>query len=169
MEDFDLLNLNSVLIEFADYFVEQARKNLKEAQPFNHIASGALYNNIQTHVKVEDMEYEVSVDLEDYWIYLEKGTKPHYAPIEPLRKWVQIKPVLPRVMTLKNGKQILPTVEQLPYIVRAKIARDGTPATNFFKEAKEDALKLFEEKIQEALVKDVTLWIQTNLSNFLII
>jgi hypothetical protein len=46
----------------------------------------------------------ISLNLQDYWKYVEDGTRPHFPPIEDILQWIKVKPVLPRK---RKGK--LPT------------------------------------------------------------
>lgn len=95
----------------------------------NTDASGKLSKSIKGIVKQSGKWVTISIQMEDYWKYVENGTKPHFPPIDAIKKWISVKPVLPR--PLKNGK--LPTTNQLAYLIGRKIAKKGTLPQPFLK------------------------------------
>lgn len=95
----------------------------------NTDASGKLSKSIKGIVKQSGKWVTISIQMEDYWKYVENGTKPHFPPINAIKKWISVKPVLPR--PLKNGK--LPTTNQLAYLIGRKIAKKGTLPQPFLK------------------------------------
>lgn len=95
----------------------------------NTDASGKLSKSIKGIVKQSGKWVTISIQMEDYWRYVEDGTKPHFPPIDAIKKWISVKPVLPR--PLKNGK--LPTTNQLAYLIGRKIAKKGTLPQPFLK------------------------------------
>ena len=95
----------------------------------NTDASGKLSKSIKGIVKQSGNWVTISIQMEEYWRYIENGTKPHFPPIDAIKKWISVKPVLPR--PLKNGK--LPTTNQLAYLIGRKIAKKGTLPQPFLK------------------------------------
>lgn len=92
-----------------------------------HNASGLLGNSLSARVNAEDGIYEVILNIQDYWKYLENGRLAGKFPnIDAIRKWIQIKPVLPRAY---NGK--IPTIDQLTYLISRKIANEGIKPTYY--------------------------------------
>lgn len=91
-------------------------------------ASGKLSNSITGLVKQNDKYINISIQLEDYWKYVENGTKPHFPPIDKIRQWIKVKPVLPRATDNK-----LPTQNQLAYLISRKISKVGTKPQPFLK------------------------------------
>lgn len=89
-------------------------------------ASGTLSNSITGLVKQNDKYITISIQLEDYWKYIEYGSKPHFPPIDKIREWIKVKPVLPQPI---NGK--LPTENQLAYLISRKISKVGTKPKPF--------------------------------------
>lgn len=89
-------------------------------------ASGTLSNSITGLVKQNDKYINISIQLEDYWKYIEYGSKPHFPPIDKIREWIKVKPVLPQPI---NGK--LPTENQLAYLISRKISKVGTKPKPF--------------------------------------
>lgn len=115
MEDDILLH---ILQQYGNQIIDSYRRKLYEG---GSNATGLLGNSLTTQVNAEDGIYEVTLQIQDYWKYLEYGRLPGTFPnIDAIRKWIQVKPVIP---TMLNGK--IPTLSQLTYLISRKIARDG--------------------------------------------
>lgn len=121
----DKLDLTTIQDITNDFVVEL--KNKLTANDSN--ASGNLAKSIRGIVKQNGKYIVISIQLEDYWKYIENGTKPHFPPVDAIKKWISVKPVLPR--PLKSGK--LPTSNQLAFLIARKISRVGTKAKPFLK------------------------------------
>ena len=152
-ELYGIPHLTQVLEELGREVAEQYKNNLRESghatQP-DH-----LINTITTAVVVDDKAYRVTMQLNDYWKYLENGTPPHWPPVDAIRSWIDYKPVLPRPG--KDGR--IPTPNQLAFLIGRKIAREGTEGTHDFEEALDETVARWEQRIREALVEDVRTWL----------
>lgn len=122
MEKLELTTIKKI----TDDFVVELKNKLKANDSY---ASGDLVNSIRGIVKQNGKYIVISIQLEDYWKYIENGTKPHFPPVDAIKKWISVKPVLPR--PLKSGK--LPTSNQLAFLIARKISRVGTKAKPFLK------------------------------------
>lgn len=105
-----------------DNFCGELRNNLSASN-----SSGKLSKSIKGKVKFDEKYLTISISLEDYWKYIEYGTKPHFPPVDAIKKWIKVKPILPR--PLSNGK--LPTENQLAYLIGRKISKVGTKPKPF--------------------------------------
>lgn len=121
----DKLDLTTIK-DITDSFVNELKAKL-ESNGTN--ASGDLSKSIKGIVKFDGKYVTVSIRLNEYWKYIENGTKPHFPPVDAIKKWISVKPVLPR--PLKSGK--LPTDNQLAYLIGRKISKVGTKAKPFLK------------------------------------
>lgn len=150
MEDIKWTRLTEVLNEFADAFIQNARNNL-EANQSN--ASYNLYNSFEKVIEVGEDYFKVSISLADYWQHLENGRGPgKFPPVDKIKEWIEVKPVNPT--PLSNGKT--PSVEQLSFLIGRKIANEGTEGKPFFEPAKEQTIREFEDKINQAIEEDVS-------------
>ena len=150
MEDIKWTRLTEVLNEFADAFIQNARNNL-EANQSN--ASYNLYNSFEKVIEVGEDYFKVSISLADYWQYVENGRGPgKFPPVDKIKEWIEVKPVNPT--PLSNGKT--PSVEQLSFLISRKIANEGTEGKPFFEPAKEQTIREFEDKINQAIDEDVS-------------
>lgn len=127
------------------------RLEMPDIKGFNHIATSDLVNSVNFIVARDDREIWVELHLEDYWKYLEYGTPPHWPPVDAIKEWIKIKPVLPRPD--KNGK--LPTQEQLAYLIGRKISRDGTQPYMMYNQTLDALNNWISNKIEEAVTLDL--------------
>lgn len=142
-------NVKAVLNKFGKLLVEEYRNNLTEK---NVNASYALYNSVSYVVESNVTNFEVTLNLEEHWKYIEKGRKAgKYPPISAIEKWIEIKPVLPRPMS--NGK--LPTTKQLAYLIARKIGLEGIAPRPILQDSIDDVFAQMFEELEEALMKDV--------------
>lgn len=114
MDNLDLTDIQQLLQQF----IQAVRDDLKQQ---NINASSKLSQSLKSVVKQKGKWIEISISLEDYWKYIEYGTRPHFPPIQAIRKWIDVKPILPRPM---KGK--LPTRDQLAFLIARKISKVGT-------------------------------------------
>lgn len=124
------LDLTSIK-EIVDTFISSCKQTL-ENKGIN--SSGNLSKSIKGIVKMNDKYLTISISLEDYWKYIEYGTNPHFPPVDKIREWIRVKPVLPR--PLASGK--LPTENQLAFLIGRKISKFGTKPKPFLNNTKEE-------------------------------
>lgn len=112
--------IESVLQEFLNKYAD----NLTSSGCSDNLARTA-----QTVIEVNDSQYMVSIDFEDYFQWAENGRAPgKFPPIQKILDWVKVKQVLPR--PLDNGK--LPTENQLAFLIARKISREGTKGNHLY-------------------------------------
>lgn len=161
----DLNELKAVLEEYAEAVKQEYIANLKrDGRP----ASGELINTITTNVRAGDKEFIVSLNLKDYWKYIEYGTRGWYTgntsrkfpPVSAILKWVQVKPVLPR----PDAKGRIPSPKSLAFLIGRKIRDFGTRGRADLTEAKMSVTEQFRPRIEAALARDMTTYIRRILS-----
>ena len=142
-------NVKAVLNKFGKLLVVEYRNNLTEK---NVNASYALYNSVSYVVESNVTNFEVTLNLEEHWKYIEKGRKAgKFPPINKIEKWVEIKPVIPRPMA--NGK--LPTTKQLAFLISRKIALEGIKPRPLLQQSIDEVFDEIKERLEEALIKDI--------------
>ena len=158
-------HLTEVLDNFAIYFQKRLQENMLRN---GSNASGKLVDSFKTEVKIGESAYEVGIWLEDYWYYVNNGRGPtknggNGKLLEKIKEWIKVKKIVPHVGVIKTGKQkgkqYLPTVEQLAFLITRKIHREGYEGTHFFDEAKADAIAYFQQSIELAIREDVETWV----------
>ena len=142
-------NTERVLAEYTEQLATLYKSNLKAEGKY---ASGTLINSVQGLYTRDGNTFTVSLRLENYWKYVEYGRKPgKFPPPNAIRRWVEIKPVIPRPMA--NGK--LPTINQLTYLISRKIAEEGITPTYALRNTSEALTDAFRQRIIDALTADL--------------
>lgn len=126
----------------------QAMKDALHAK--DAYASGQLESMMDYDVEATADGYTLYLVAPDYLKWLDQGTRPHWAPIEPLQRWVWAKGIVPEE---RNGK--LPTVEQLPYMVQHGIAVNGTEGIHQVNAVADMVFDRWEKELQEAMLDDL--------------
>lgn len=145
----DLKPFIDVLEDYKKEFESLYKSKLEERR-----ASGRLIKSVKTKYEVNGSVYEVSVDLENWWYWLEHGRKPtskgKHCPIEPIISWIRAKGIVPREI---NGK--LPTETQLAYAIRHKIDNEGYTGGQYMQQTLDEINGKYTKLLQEALTKCV--------------
>ena len=121
-------------------------------------ASGSLRDSVSVGVDVDGHSYEVFLNLNKYWKWIEGGRPPtQNSGNGELRRaileWIRVKPVIPEPF---NGK--LPTEEQLAYLISRKIHREGYEGKHILEKSvndNEDFLLNVQLALIEAVEKDM--------------
>lgn len=146
----DYSELEAVLWQLAEDFRQGYRDKLERDGNYTTLGNHERLMDIPDsalHVRYEAGGYEVSIDLNDYWKYVENDTRPHWPPRSAILNWVKIKPVIPR----PDNKGRIPSQEQLSYLISRKIARHGTTGNHAFEKTQDALLGFYLPKIEEAL------------------
>ena len=117
----------------------------------DRIATGDLLNSVEYIIEKDDRQIEVSLQLEEWWKYVEEDTKPHFPPPDAMLNYIKAKPILPKPD--RNGK--LPTPNQLAYLIGRKISEVGTTGTHNVRDTVRLINERYEEKIGKAISEDI--------------
>ena len=141
----------SLLNSFAQTIVNRYREHISE------YASGKLYKTIDYTITSKSDSYLVTINLEAYWIFLEKGRRAgaKIPPVSAIEQWIKVRKILPRPVTLKSGKQRVPTVQQLAYVIARSIAKNGIRPRPFMRESINQTIEDFTSKLSAAIREDV--------------
>lgn len=149
-QDLKFPNLEEVLRQYGSQLISIYRQKLLQN---NADDTGTLGNTLNYIVEDQDGIYEVSLQIQDYWKYLEEGRSPgKFPPISEIKNWVRTKPVLPRPY---GGK--LPSTDQLAYLVARKIHLQGTQGKRILEESLDElsAVALLDDAITKDLETQV--------------
>lgn len=157
----NLDNLQAVLEEMARDIAQGYKDELIRNGHYTTVGAEArkLLNSIRTQVQVGERAYEITMTLEDYWKYVEEGTRPHWPPPGPIGRWIEMKPVIPR----PDSRGRIPTVRSLEYLIRRKISRVGTRGTHDLQKTKDAIIPWYKARIEQALGHDVENYIKKAL------
>lgn len=141
----------SLLNSFAQTIVNRYKDKISE------YASGKLYKTIDYTITSNNDSYLVTINLEAYWVFLEKGRRAgaKMPPVEAIEKWIKVRKILPRPVALKSGKQRVPTVQQLAYVIARSISRRGIAPRPFMRESINQTIDDFKSKLSAAVREDV--------------
>lgn len=158
-------NLRAVLEEFAQEFKDQYRAGLLSHGRFTQYGEDRLVdsvdaNQVQAMIQEEDEAWTVTINLNEYWKYVENDTRPHWPPLSAIQRWVEIKPVIPR----PDDKGRIPSPRSLAYLIGRKISREGTTGSHDFKTAQETTIERFRVRIRVAMVRDVQNYVRQVLA-----
>lgn len=141
------------LNDFGQKIVENYKAELEAC----NYQDGQLYRTLSYSVKMENSSWLISISLEEYWKYIEAGRRAgaKMPPVSAIENWIKVKQILPRPLTLKSGKSVVPTIPQLSFLIARKIGRDGIKPRPFFKQSFESAKREFLHIIEEAVLADI--------------
>lgn len=140
----------NALKKMAGWLVYEYRQLLERD---NINASFKLSDSARYYIDYEDQCLEVSLELQDYWKYIENGTEPgHFPPRDKILEWISVKPVIPRPSN--NGR--IPTPEQLAFLISRKIFEEGTDAKPVLKESIDDVMAEFDQVLSDAVTQDIS-------------
>ena len=146
--------VEQVLRQYAEFFHNDYEQRLIAHDRY---ASGGLIESIRTRVVVGSESVDVVCNLRDYWKWVENDTRPHWPPPDVLRRWVEIKPTIPKPADSLERERF---IKSLAYLVGRKISREGTKGTHDMEEAKKLSLDTFRAEISRALGRDVINYIK---------
>lgn len=134
-----------------DFGKELADKYQRKLVNDDAVASGKLLNSIRYIFNKNNTSFEISMEMAEYWKYVENGRKSgKFPPISAIREWVKVKQVIPRPY---NGK--LPTENQLAFLIARSISKKGIRPKPIFNDNIDDAMNDFENGLEDAFTKDV--------------
>ena len=141
----------ALLNSFAQTIVNRYKDKISE------YASGKLYKTIDYSITSQTDSYLVTINLEDYWKFIERGRSAgaKMPPVSAIENWIKVRKILPRPISLKSGRQRVPTVQQLAYVIARSIAKNGIKPRPFMRESIEDTMKDFKSKLSAAVREDV--------------
>ena len=141
----------SLLNSFAQTIVNRYKDKISE------YASGKLYKTIDYTITSKSDSYLVTINLEAYWIFLEKGRRAgaKMPPVSAIENWIKVRKIIPRPVTLKSGMQMVPTIPQLAYVIARSIAKNGIAPRTFMRESINQTIDDFKSKLSAAVREDV--------------
>lgn len=147
-------NLYAVLEGYGREVVAKYRAKLAVA---GKNASGELSSTMRSFVERKGDLVAVYVELQDYWKYLERGTrmqgpKAHqgkFPPLKPLVEWVKVKNI-----PLKGRKP-----EQVAFLVARKIWKEGTRPFWFLRDSLAEIPDI-DRRVEQALRDDIGTYIR---------
>ena len=175
----ELKEVNSVLIRFRNYVIQQSRSNLSKSQKN---VSKELYNSLKGEVVTENNYSIVGFKMADYGMFQDQGVKGKTssakAPNSPFRfgsgtgkkggltksilEWVQAKRF--QFRNKENGK--LMSYKQTGYLISRSIFHKGIKPSLFFTKPFEAGYKKYiDTDLMKAFSQDIDTIIDYNLKD----
>lgn len=152
-----LINFTELQQVLQDYAKEASEIYKYQISLGGKNASRKLIDSVNSRVVVGDSAYEVVLNLQEYWKYIESGRKPgKFPPVGAIINWINVKPIIPRPDA--NGK--IPSPKQLAFLIGRKIEQEGIEPFPALETTKEELDKIYHEKLSAALGHDVTYYIR---------
>ena len=124
IEDDGLLR---VIQNWGNQLAQEMRINLRKNKTN---ASATLDGSISAIPSQTPKGFNLKVEMEDYWQYVENGRKAgKMPPIQSIYQWIQEKGSMQS--KIKNAKNKITATKSLAYVIARKIAKKGTPKQPF--------------------------------------
>lgn len=151
----DWTELQQVLQEYADEAQEMYKYQISIG---GKNASRKLIDNVTSQLVVNETSYVVTLRLQEYWKYIEKGRKAgKFPPVDAILNWILVKPILPRPNANGEIEKLRP--KQLAFLIGRKIKEEGIEPYPALKTTREELDKLYHQKISAALGKAITQYV----------
>ena len=140
-------NLTNTMEDYRKFLETVTKENTKHYE---------LSNNIKFNLQVNDTLFEIEFQAPSYWKYANYGRGPgKFPPPDKIEDWIIRRKITP-----------YPTRKQLTYLISRKIAREGFEGSGFLEKSLEEQQDYWEDRIKEAISKDIELEIMEWLSPF---
>ena len=132
---------NAIEVSLTDVALDIERDVVLWLEQNDHNVSGWLRNDVTSKVDMFPDRGVASIGNQvDYSLWFHEGTKPHWAPIGPLRNWV-----------LQKFGGSAEEVDRIAKMVQRSIARKGTKAHPYLKEVAQQWESLLEPELAQRL------------------
>ena len=149
----DFENTAKTIQDYAERFIEVYRGRLED---FGY-ENGKLYKTLDYSISNEGIDWVVTIHLEEYWKYIEDGRRAgaKMPPVEAIKNWIEYKKILPRPIQLKSGKTVLPSTEQLAFVIARSISKNGIEARPIARETVDQLNNEFIGDIKASIQRDI--------------
>lgn len=156
----DWRNTYEVLKQFGEDLVNRYKEGLIV---HNANSSFGLRDSLKWIIEQDGGSIELDLSLAYYAKFLDIGTKgtesspegavcrAHFPPVSAIKEWIRVKPIIPK----PDEKGKLPTENQLAYLIGRKIHDRGIEPRGIYEDSVEETLKALEDRLTEAIAKDV--------------
>ena len=147
-------NLTNTMEEYRKFLEIATKDNTKHYE---------LSNNIKFNLQVNDTVFEIEFQAPSYWQYANYGRSPGKLPtFDKIGDWI----IRRKITAYPTNSGKIPTRKQLTYLISRKIAREGFEGSGFLEKSLEEQQDYWEDRIKEAISKDIELEIMEWLSPF---
>lgn len=149
------LNLQSCLEDYRKFLEDVTKENMPKYYE--------LRKKIYFTLQVNDTLFEIEFNAPEYWRWANYGRGPgKFPPPDRIEDWIKRRKISPT--PTKGGR--LPTTKQLAFLIGRKIAEEGFAGSGFLERSLEEQEEYWEERISDAIYKDIESQIMEWLSPF---
>lgn len=158
----DFENTAKTIQDYAERFIEVYRGRL---EGFGY-ENGKLYKTLNYSISNEGIDWVVTIHLEDYWKYIEDGRRPgaKMPPVEAIKRWIEYKKILPRPIQLKSGKTVIPSTQQLAFVIARSIGKNGIKARPIARETVDQLNNEFVSILKSSIQRDIHQYLENQSS-----
>lgn len=140
-----------VLYDWADLFYNTYKDKLNAVR-----SSGELQDTMTFGVRYDEREFEVYLDLQSYWRYIEDGRLAgSFPPVNSIIQWIREKPIIPQPFNLPSGRIVIPTENQLAFLIGRKIKKDGIAPNPLLMETSNELRLGLVDALKQAFSEDI--------------
>lgn len=157
----ELINLDELQKVLQDYAKEAEEVYKYQISLGAKNASRKLTDSVTSKVVVNGQAFEIYLNLQHYWKYIEDGRKPgKFPPVGAILQWISVKPIIPRPDD--NGK--IPTPNQLAFLIGRKIKEEGIEPFPALKTTQEELNRIYHDRLSAALANDIGKYVRKTLA-----
>lgn len=121
LKNTDFKRISKIVVQWTKKVYDSYKIKLNE-----HRASGELQDTMSYGARKDDNVLEGFLLLQNYWEFIEDGRQPGtFPPVDAIREWIREKNIIPRPFQLPSGRQVIPTENQLAFLIGRKIKEEG--------------------------------------------
>lgn len=147
-------NTYQVLNEFGLELIAKYKDKLAE----QNYTEGELFKTIKLEgIKYRNGIFNIEINIADYWKYIEYGRRAgaKMPPVNVIEKWITKKNIVPRPITLKSGKQVIPTTKSLAFVIARSIGIKGIKPRPYLNDSLDEIRLNLIDKLKDSITKDL--------------
>jgi hypothetical protein len=147
-------NTYQVLNEFGLELIAKYKDKLAQQD----YTEGELFKTIKLEgIKYRNGIFNIEINIADYWKYIEYGRRAgaKMPPVNVIEKWITKKNIIPRPITLKSGKQVIPTTKSLAFVIARSIGIKGIKPRPYLNDSLDEIRLNLIDKLKDSITKDL--------------
>jgi len=116
-----------IIQNWGNEFIAQMQNRLRSNKTNS---SSSLSQSVEPNIKSREGGYNLTILMNDYWLYVENGRKAgKMPPIKNIYEWIQNK--APLQAKIADSPNKIAATKSLAYVIARKISKKGTKAQPF--------------------------------------
>lgn len=147
-------NTYQVLNEFGLELIAKYKDKLAQQD----YTEGELFKTIKLEgIKYNNGIFNIEINIADYWKYIEYGRRAgaKMPPVNVIEKWITKKNIIPRPITLKSGKQVIPTTKSLAFVIARSIGIKGIKPRPYLNDSLDEIRLNLIDRLKDSITKDL--------------